>query len=744
MEIGACCTRVLTCVLNRVSCETSHASSGFSVLTQPHKKRSAPAWTALWRAGSLALVAALVWVAHYQRWTLESWKVPTDYVGDAVEIMARIKAASEGETWPLLPQSIDRLGAPFGAHWNGYPTPDKPLVLLLGGLSHAVGVFAAANIGLLLAQVSSALAFYFVARWMRVRWEWAWAGALLFAYTYHTFHRGLPHFSFVFTWTVPVGLLAVWLVAQSKRLAWGSPGGVVCLVAGLAFGVSTPYNMLFWGQLLIWALVAQWFGDRRWVNLKIGFAAGAVALVAFFITNAEVWLHTQEPEAMPLLTRNYGGTERYALKPMEMFIPPTFHSWDWMAFFGHRYQRWSEWRGEPYLPYLGLVGIAALLWLLGITVRRVLTRRAVPGQSLTLTWLLSYATLGGVTNLLAFFVGFQIFRATNRVAIFVSAIVLIFLMVRLSRWSARWRPGWSVAAALAIAGLGLWDQLPRRWPEEVYARMRNDALSDLKLGREIQKTLPSGAMVFQLPVLGFPEVAPPGRLTDYEHFRPYLTTQDIRFSYGAAKFRARSRWQRDLENVPLETLVQRLERYGFSALYINRKGYDDRAEAMLNELAALGYSRKIEGTLGHQVIVLLNPSSAPVLPLGRAFTYGRGWHPRPEDGVRWANGDAVVSYFNPYDRPIAARVKFSLVGVSERTVELHQNDTLLKAIKAGDQPVDLALDTVMLAPGVNCFLLRSPEPARRLGSGRYQLRTFGVREALIRIAPSQGVEEIAY
>jgi hypothetical protein len=199
-----------------------------------------------WRVGALVLVTTLVWAVHNERLTLESWGNPTDYVGDAHEVLARIKAASEGETWPLTPQVIDRLGAPFGAHWNSYPTPDKPLMLMLGALAHMVGIFAAANAGLLLAQITAALAFYFTARWLKCRWEWAWVGALLFAYTYHTFHRGLPHFSFVFTWTVPLGLLAVWLVARSKRLDWKTPGAVVCLGAALGLGVSNPYNLMFW------------------------------------------------------------------------------------------------------------------------------------------------------------------------------------------------------------------------------------------------------------------------------------------------------------------------------------------------------------------------------------------------------------------------------------------------------------------------------------------------------------------
>ena len=702
---------------------------------QPPTKTLVASAAAHWRVGLLVLVTALVWAVHNERLTLESWDNPTDYVGDAHEVLARIKAASEGETWPLAPQVIDRLGAPFGAHWNGYPTPDKPLMLMLGALARAVGIFVAANAGLLLAQITAALAFYFTARWLKCRWEWAWVGALLFAYTYHTFHRGLPHFSFVFTWTVPLGLLAVWLVARSKRLDWKSLGAVVCLGAGLGLGVSNPYNLMFWGQLLVWALIAQWFGPRRRVNLAIGLTAGTIAVAAFFITNAEVWLYVQEPEGVPLLARNYGGTERYALKPMEMFIPPQYHRWDLMAFFGHRYSRWSEWRGEAYLPYLGVVGIAGLIWLAISSVRRLLNRHAPPGQALSVGWLLAYATVGGLTNVIAFFFGVQIFRATNRVAVFISALVLFFLVMQLSRLSAKWPARWRVIAAAALAVIGLLDQLPRRWPDEVYARMTADAKSDVKLGRELEATLPSGAMVFQLPVLGFPEVLPPFRLADYEHFRPYLATNRLRFSYGAAKFRARSRWQRDLENLPVETLVRRLESYGFAALYINRKGYEDRGERLLNELAALGRERRLQGAGGQQVIVFLNPHRNPVLPLGRALTFGRGWHPRPEDGVRWANDDAVMSYFNPYDRPLSCEIRLELVGVSNREVMLSQNGRRVQAVQTGEEPVAMVLPQLELAPGVNCFRLHSPEPAKRLGTGRYQLRTFGLKASSIRIHP---------
>jgi phosphoglycerol transferase len=678
------------------------------------------------------LASALIWAAHYERWTLAQWQEPTDYVGDAHEMLARIKAVAESDTSPLTPQVIERLGAPFGAHWNGYPTPDKPLMWVLGELAVRIGLFAAANVGLLLAQISAALAFYFAARWLRCRWEWAWAGALLFAYTYHTFHRGLAHFSFVFTWTVPLGLLAVWLVAQSRRLEWRSPGTIVCLGVAVALGVSNPYNLLFWGQLLGWALVAQWFRARRRANLAIGLTAGIVAITAFLVSNADVWMHVEEPEGLPLLSRNYGGTERYALKPLELFIPPQYHRLDVLASFGERYKRWSDWRGEDYMPYLGVVGIVGMTWLAATGVRRLLLRQSLPGQALSTGWLLAYATVGGLTNLLAFFVGFQVFRATNRAAIFISALVLFFLVGRLSRLTARWPAHWRVVAALAVAIIGVLDQVPRRWPEEVRARMSADVASDVKLGRELEAALPPGAMIFQIPVLGFPEVLPPFRLADYEHFRPFLTTQTLRFSYGAAKFRARSRWQRDLENVPTATLVRRLESYGFAALYLNRKGYEDRAEKILAELTGLGYDRRLQGAGGQQVVVLLHPVASPTLPLGSALTFGNGWNPRTEAGVRWANGDAAMSYFNPHSAPLRAELRLEMIGVSPRDVVVSHQGRPVATAALGTAPVEVVLPALSLEPGVNVFKIESSAPAQRVGSGRNRLRSLGLKSSSIK------------
>lgn len=659
--------------------------------------------------------------------------MPTSYAGDAHETLARLQAASEGDIWPLKPQVITRLGAPFGAYWNGYPTPDKLLMLALGGLARLIGLFAAANAGLLLAQVSAALSFYLVARWLRTRWEWAVAGAVMFAYTYSAFHRGLAHFSLVFTWTVPLGLLAVWLVAGSRRLEWRRPGAVVCLGAAVALGAHNPYNLLFWLQLMGWALVAQWCGSRRRPNLQIGLAALGISLAVFALMHVETWAHVDEPEGSPLLARNYGGTERFALKPVEMFIPPKTHRWEPLAFFGNRYNRWSDWRSEEFPPYLGLAGIVGLGWIGAVVARRIFSRRALPGQALSLGWLAAYSSVGGITNLLAFFAGLQVFRATNRVAIYFAAIVLFFLVVRLSRATAGWPRGLRVGAALLAAGVAILDQLPHGATAAHTQEIAVLVDSDRALGRAMEEALPRDAMVFQLPVQGFPEVVPPWRLVDYELFRPYFTTSSLRLSYGAAKLRARSRWQRDLERATTSALVRRLEEYGFAALYLNRKGFEDRADQILKELAAMGYDRSIHSRLGNQVVVLLRPSDRPRLPLARVPTYGRGWHLLPDNGVRWAYEDAVMSFYNPFDEPITIDLNLALMAVGPRRLSLTHEGRTVGALKADQVEQVLRVAELVLPPGVNRFRVESDEPPDRRNQGRYQLRSFGLVKATLRI-----------
>ncbi len=680
-------------------------------------------------------VSAAIWITHYDRWTLASWRIPTDYRGDSLEILTHIKAAAEGDTVPLRPQVISRLGAPFGANWSAYPASDLPLLWTLGQVSRVMGIFPTANLALLLAVVSAAVAFYGCARWLRVRWEWAFAGALLFAFTFQSFHRGLPHLLHAFAWTVPLSVLSSGLIASSRRVRLTNSGGWLCLGTAVAIGVGNPYVLFLHLQLLAWALVAQWLGARRRENLHVGAAALAVALGAFVVMEAPVWLFVTDTAAASPLVRNYGGTERYALKPLELFVPPAVHRWSALAFFGNRYLRWSEWRGEVFAPYLGLVGIVGLFALGGVALRALLRRRRVPGGALASGWVLAFASVGGVTNLMAFFTGLLVFRATNRFSIFVSAIVLFFVVTRLSRWW-RGRPWWqSALVAALVAVVGVADQLPRPPGIEEQKRIAARVASDEQLGQLLEDNLPDGALVFQLPVVSFPEAAPPFQLDDYEHFRPYLATDSLRFSYGALRGRSRSRWQRELEGLPTSELVARLEQWGFSAVYFNRRGFADRGARLQQELAAAGRTKFIEGKLGEQVIVFLQPSASPELPLARTLTFGRGWQAPAPGEPRWAYGPATMSYYNPFPREVKTQLRVVVSGAGPRHLSLSLNGEALREIRLDEQRSTITVRAT-LRPGPNQIDLRSAEPAVRLSEAVGQLRTFAVHDTQVDLESS--------
>lgn len=696
----------------------------------PPTPASVRPWAETARLVAVVLAALLVWIIHSGRVSTEAWHLPTEYTGDAHEMLARVKASSEGDLIPLLPQRIERLNAPLGANWNAYPTPDKLPLLLLGGVARLTDLFFAANLGLMAAFGLTAGAFYWcVRRWLGAAWEWAAAGALLFAFNSSVLHRGLSHFSFVMNWVIPLGLLACWLIAGSRRLHWGSREMWVCFGASFLLGFHNTYYLYFWLPLVVWAAAGRWFETRQRTPVLVAAACLGLAATSFFLSTFEYWVYSVGPDAAPLLERNYGGTERYALKFVELFIPPATHRVDLLAFLGQRYQRWSEFRGESHLPYLGLAGLAALLWLVAATLPRLFRSRPLPGAALASGWLTAFGTTGGINSVLAFFGGLFVFRATNRIGVFLAAVLLVFLVGRLSRVTRGWRPAARLGTAGLVAALGLLDQLPDpSFAAATQAQVRAAVDSDRTFGRALEERLPDDAMVFQLPVLLFPETTPPWRLRDYEHFRPYLATSTLRFSYGAAKFRPRIRWQQELENLAAPALARRLEELGFSALYLNRRGFEDSADRLLADLARAGYTDRLDSPLGNQVALFLRPDATPALPFARSLTYGRGWHNRPVDGIRWAHSDATLLYFNPLDRPVRARVRLWMHAPDERSLSVRHGTTLLAAqlLPGGEQEVATA--EFLLPPGNVVLHLATAEDALSTGGQR---RKFGIRYSLV-------------
>ncbi len=650
------------------------------------------------RIAALILIVVVGWCSVRDRSSVENWGVPYDYRGDAPQILGWIKAASEGEYIPFAGETISRLGAPYRANWNDYPMYEKILCFSLGMASKVIGIFAASNLGILLGHILSAVSFYLCCRFMKYARTWSFVGAILFSFAYYHFWRGLGHLLLAYSYPLPWAIVTCWIIVASKRMRLGDRLSWVCLITGLVMGLSNPYNLNIFFQLLGFSLLAQYFRRRRVENLKVGLLVFGVAFIAFLAINvgtlAYNWQHGKNPAGMG---RHYFEAELYALKPMEFFIPPPTHNLAALADIGNFYKASAYVKGETFSAYLGIVGIVALVWIFSeaflAMVRNARRGKPFPPYAAQATWIIFYSIIGGF-NCMVSLAGMQYFRGTNRYSIYISALGLLFLVSRLSVLSRRWSPGWNMALAAAVLAIGMFDQMPRPLPPEETIENEKIVKNDLVFGRQMEDKLPHGSMVFQMPVMSFPEAVPMQDLTGYEMLRPYLVTRTLRFSFGSVRGRNREAWQWEVEKMPVPEMVETLERYGFGAIYINRRGYADRGEDLLKQLAADGRTQAFEDDNHEQICVVLKPSALPDFPHtdDRAqILFKSGWSIKefaPIEPREWTSGNATLTFFSESRQAAGYTLRCAIGSIAPRRVSIVMNgQELWSSQVAGGQGV---------------------------------------------------------
>jgi phosphoglycerol transferase len=251
---------------------------------------------------------------------------------------------------------------------------------------------------------------------------------------------------------------------------------------------------------------------------------------------------------------------------------------------------------------LGVIGSLGFLALCGwLFVRRRSGGRAGNGNGsgrllhdlsmLNLSAIL-LATTGGFGVLVALIISPKI-RAYNRISVYIAFFSLFAVVVGLDYLYRRYGEGrarralWAVGLAVLL-GLGVLDQTNARVIPS-YATNADEYRSDAAFVRRLQARLLPGAMIFQLPLVPFPEHPPIHRMHDYDHARGYLHASHLRWSYGAMVGREGEAWQRLVAAQPTPELLGTLVAAGFSGLYLNRDGYPDRGAKLGAEIeSALG------------------------------------------------------------------------------------------------------------------------------------------------------------
>ena len=574
-------------------------------------------------AGLLGLVL-LGWCAATAIWSPADFGRPAAYLedpskSDIVAVYTGLKAGTEGQATPFFWKTVRRLNAPFEANWTDWPSLDElhGLVLVLCG--RIFGVFGGLNVTLLLGHLLAAGTFFFVARVSGCSNLWAFVGGLAYGLAPFMFAQSPHHSGVQWAWHVPLFTLVWRWAVTDPGIEPGSKRFKQATGIGLLSGLLNVYYTNILCQLTLLGAGVQYLRNRARPAFLGALAVVGAAAIGFAASNFDTWTYkaVNGPNSGALV-REYKWLEIYGLKIKDLFIPPVTHRSDAFASFGINHRKEAVLNDEDGCPYQGLVGLACLAWLVGTAAMAVIHRREkdIPLEAWQVLWIVLMFTTGGL-NAIAGAFGFTMFRTGARYSVVILAITLLWAARRLTTLEAESEsrqpaPGtrqlW-MAAAILLCGLILWDQVPRAPSKDKIAEINRQVAADREFTEKMEEALPQGAMVFQLPVMEFPE-SPAQGVPPYDHFRPYIFSKGLRFSFGSHKGREREKWQpavqaKLFEGASLDQqagkikvneanariAVDELKRLGFSAIYINRNGFPDRGKGLEEALLDLGYTK---------------------------------------------------------------------------------------------------------------------------------------------------------
>ncbi len=542
-------------------------------------------------------------------WALGLWeadlRVPFTYGADALFAGAGIKSLVDGGSFV----HNARIGAPAGASWLDFPTLDGAHLALMRPIAWVTRDYALTmNLYFLLGFALVALASYGVMRACRISRVPSIVLSILYAGLPYHLMRGEMHLFLGAYWVVPLAvLLCLWIVHAPGllvpdegpwRLMLRDRRTQVALVVCVLLGASGVYYAFFGCFLMLVAGLAGALRGRGGRRLVVSAALVLLVCLTVGAGLAEGLVYSSQAGANPEAPeRSASDAELYALRLPQLVLPVTGHRIEWFAWGKDMYRTLLELRviggnNENDTSSLGLLFSMGFVGLLGVAVFGNERLRRSESGTLALLSLASFllATVSGFGMLFAMVVSPQI-RAYNRISVVIAFMAALAIGKVLD--AIRTRPGADsrsltsfVVLCVALLVVGALDMTPAALAPK-YDDLAAVYRADEAYVSQVEALLPADAMVFQLPYIPFPESGPVGKLQDYDHFRAYLHSDDLRWSYGAMRGRPSDLWQRQVSALPTLTFIQEIRAAGFRGVWLDTWGYADGGAAITAELSSV-------------------------------------------------------------------------------------------------------------------------------------------------------------
>lgn len=586
---------------------TQHRAKAHELATSPRwVGRGGDFWPALAAMGLSSAFAAFflrLWEAHPS--------LPVDDRRRDVSVnMMWVKGMIE-HGWTL---SNSNLGAPFAQRNYDFPVVDTlhfAVMKAIGFLTSDAGLVL--NIYFLLGFPLVALVTFLVLRHFGVSRATGIVCATLFCLLPDHFLRGEAHLTLSSYYVIPVaGYLMLAVMGGNPLFAkrtdthggalrqWLTRRSLTTVAFCGLIGAADLYYAAFTVMLITAAALLRSLSSRRRQPLAVGAVLVATigAIVALQLTPAVLYgiVHGRN---QAVASRDPAQSEYYSLNLTHLVLPIANHRLGPFAELERDYRlgtgpapfQRTVAPGEGPLDHLGLIDAIALLGLLGLTItmavderfkRRLPARLRDAGTLTTIALVIS--TTGGVSMLFALLVTPQL-RAWGRMSVVIAffCIFAVALCIDLLRRKLSGSGRGRAISYVLLGGLlvvGALDQTSDAMIPH-YKRQAAEARSTSALVILVERSLPTGSRIFELPYERYPEPGSKGhRAAPNDSVLPYLYSKHLRWSYGAMAGRPAD-FAATLKDEPPELIAPKAVGAGFAGIWVDRFAFDNGAAAAL-------------------------------------------------------------------------------------------------------------------------------------------------------------------
>ena len=675
---------------------------------------------------------------------------PFIYRGDMLQVYMYLKMIVTGDFPFYTYASTEYLGLPFGFNGADFPFPAASNVLFIEFLSlFTNNIFIISNLYILLSYFMIANAMFFVLRRLKIDNYLAIAISLLYMLIpFHYFRIG--HFWFVNYFFLPLTIYYLLLLWRSKPLffikklnAKGyrldlSRRNLLILLVLILFSVWNFYYTFFFLIFTFAVTISAFYYRRSRYHLLSGLIIMLVVIAPLLINLAPYGIYQAEHGKNTMVAmRDARESEKYGLKIVQMLLPVDGHNNAKMSQIKEDYSR-APLINENRYATLGLFGsigfiIMTLFILFHERYFSTVKKLSIISYAGVMT-----ATIGGYSSLFALLITPQI-RGYNRISIYIATLALIAFALLLNQAMKRYRFGniLKLVIALIILRVGIYDQAPAYMSFKHYQNYVQTFQSDKDFIQKIEKQVADqkDKKIFQLPYMSYPEHPSIYSMSDYAPLAGFLHSEDIKWSYGAVTGRESDRWTRRVLRKPLKEQVEILKSSGFSGIYIDRRGYQDRAESLEKELVDILHTKPIVSRDGNKSFFKMKPTGNKTYDLSYPleFTVGfYGWE-QGFGSIGWTSGDSRLQYINTSDKDESLTLSFEIGTLKKRNISIFYDNQKLASIDLDEGQSKKIRLSITAKPGKNILLFKTDTKAHLAGNGDGRSFAFSIKNLEMKI-----------